>query len=268
MCTLFIAHAVNEHIPLLVAFTRDERFDRPTQTLHKWKDKPVLGGRDEECGGTWFGMNGNRFAALTNYPKIVRENAESRGHLVTGFLEAQTSPDEYLQMLKTSRAHLMSGFHFVAGEAFRFTERDPVRWKLSYFCNAQENIHSLSPGGVYGISNETPGESWDKITFGRNYISDALSSKRAMELPEILHSLMEEQRESESIFTPYYSGYGTRSTTVMLGHRDGSIYVSERTYDINAEVINKTSEIIHVPVQFSESEIPRPLSVEAFPIRI
>ena len=69
--TFFLFDAL-EDVGLLVAFNRDEAFERATRAVHFWEDKPhILGGRDEVAGGTWlcFSASG-RVAWLTNYWEV------------------------------------------------------------------------------------------------------------------------------------------------------------------------------------------------------
>ena len=94
--------------PLLLIANRDEFYARPTAPLAWWQDAPILAGRDLQAGGTWLGISRNgRLAALTNHrdPANVRTDAPSRGELVSAFLQADTSANEYLTELAGRAAH-------------------------------------------------------------------------------------------------------------------------------------------------------------------
>src|SRR5579872_7362887 len=100
MCLIALAHRVHAKFPLVVAANRDEFYARPTAQAAFWEDRPaILGGRDLECMGTWLGVTTTgRFAAVTNFrdPADIRTSAESRGTLVSRFLEAAEPAESYI----------------------------------------------------------------------------------------------------------------------------------------------------------------------------
>ncbi|MGB4360081.1 MAG: NRDE family protein, partial [Rhodoferax sp.] len=88
--------------PLLLIANRDEFYARPTAPLHWWPDGNILAGRDLQAGGTWLGISRTgRLAALTNHRDLAkqRDNAPSRGELVSGFLQTDSSAGDYLDAL-------------------------------------------------------------------------------------------------------------------------------------------------------------------------
>ena len=101
MCLIYLAHRVDPRFPLVVAANRDEFHARETQPAHWWDDDAgILAGRDLRAGGTWMGVSrGGRFAALTNYrdPRKHRDDARSRGFLVSAFLKSAASAMAYLE---------------------------------------------------------------------------------------------------------------------------------------------------------------------------
>jgi len=88
---------------LIICANRDEFLDRPTQNaqFHSFgvdpDQHPVLSGRDELAGGSWFGINrrtGN-VALLTNITEPSKHYNTSRGNLVSSFLlSSNTSEDQ------------------------------------------------------------------------------------------------------------------------------------------------------------------------------
>ncbi|MCC7100741.1 MAG: NRDE family protein, partial [Rubrivivax sp.] len=102
MCLILFGWRVREDAPLVVAANREEFHARPTGRAAFWSDKPaILAGRDLEAGGTWMGVaRSGRFAAVTNV-RGGRDPAaiESRGALVTRFLDGTASPEDYLAEL-------------------------------------------------------------------------------------------------------------------------------------------------------------------------
>ncbi|MBL4848205.1 MAG: NRDE family protein [Planctomycetes bacterium] len=98
MCLLVCAWRILPETPLLVLANRDEFHARPTAPLALWEDG-LLAGRDLQAGGTWLGVQGRRFAALTNIrePSVpLSADAPSRGELVPRFLRASTGSEAWL----------------------------------------------------------------------------------------------------------------------------------------------------------------------------
>lgn len=70
MCLLVVSFRCDPGRPLVVAANRDERYDRPASPVQVLAEAPaVLGGRDDEAGGTWLAVNEHGVVAgLTNQP--------------------------------------------------------------------------------------------------------------------------------------------------------------------------------------------------------
>jgi uncharacterized protein with NRDE domain len=71
MCLLVMVSRLEEAAPLVVGANRDERLDRPAtaMTVLRAGRPRILGGRDEEAGGTWLAVNEHGLVAgLTNRP--------------------------------------------------------------------------------------------------------------------------------------------------------------------------------------------------------
>jgi uncharacterized protein with NRDE domain len=75
--------------PLLIAANRDELYQRPAApiTVLRAGQPRILGGRDEQAGGTWLAVNEHGVVAgLTNQPVVARDPARrSRGELPLAF---------------------------------------------------------------------------------------------------------------------------------------------------------------------------------------
>ena len=86
MCLLVVVWHLDPGMPLVIGANRDERLDRPAQsmTVLRPSGPRVLGGLDEEAGGTWLAVNEHGVVAgLTNRPSPDgRDPAKrSRGEL-------------------------------------------------------------------------------------------------------------------------------------------------------------------------------------------
>jgi uncharacterized protein with NRDE domain len=88
MCLLIVVSGVVPGVPLIVGANRDERRARPTVPMTRLADgtdgPAILGGRDEQGGGTWLATNAvGVVAGLTNRPLRDGPDAakRSRGEL-------------------------------------------------------------------------------------------------------------------------------------------------------------------------------------------
>jgi uncharacterized protein with NRDE domain len=86
MCLLIVVSRVYPQVPLVVGANRDEMLDRPAtpMTLLHDAEPRILGGRDEERGGTWLAVNDHGVVAgLTNRPPSAAGDPmrKSRGEL-------------------------------------------------------------------------------------------------------------------------------------------------------------------------------------------
>ena len=57
MCTVVVSLAPEDRVPLLLLGIRDEFTGRPWQPpARHWPGSPLIGGRDEQAGGTWLAV--------------------------------------------------------------------------------------------------------------------------------------------------------------------------------------------------------------------
>jgi uncharacterized protein with NRDE domain len=159
MCLIVFAWKVIPGMPLLLAGNRDERYDRPAQAAGWWDEHPhIYAGRDLQAGGTWMGITRDgRFAAITNIraPSEMRDDAPSRGTLVSDYLIGNLSADEYLQHI-SSRAADYNGFNLLVGDGQR------LLWYSNRGADDARNGKELEPG-VYGLSNSLLDCAWPKV---------------------------------------------------------------------------------------------------------
>ncbi|RQO38546.1 hypothetical protein DBR37_01215 [Herminiimonas sp. KBW02] len=159
MCLIVFAWHVIPDMPLIAAGNRDEFYDRPAKPADWWEDYPqIYAGRDLQGGGTWIGVSREgRFAALTNIraPSEMRDDAPSRGALVTNFLAGSMSPDEYVAELKTAQQDY-NGFNLLIGDSKQLV------WYSNRGDGDERNGKSLGPG-IYGLSNSLLDCAWPKV---------------------------------------------------------------------------------------------------------
>ena len=69
MCTVVVSLAPEDQVPLLLLGIRDEFTGRPWQPpARHWPGSPLIGGRDEQAGGTWLAVHPDlsRVACILN----------------------------------------------------------------------------------------------------------------------------------------------------------------------------------------------------------
>ncbi|WP_248635354.1 NRDE family protein [Desulfatibacillum aliphaticivorans] len=241
LCILLWAYRKHPDYPLILAANRDEFFNRPTASMARWDDFPhILAGRDLQGGGTWMGVNDRgRFAALTNVRDIsrIKQEAKSRGLLVSGFLQNQDAPKDYLTTVQ-KKADQYNPFNLVAGDL----------GGLCCLTGVDNKVRKLDEG-VFGLSNWGLDTPWPKVEKGKkalaSIVEDALESGRLDR--EALFSMLADsktapddklpdtgvgldwERVLSSIFVKS-PGYGTRCSTVLTVSFSGRVEVEERTF--------------------------------------
>jgi uncharacterized protein with NRDE domain len=242
MCLILFAHGVHPEYPLVIAANRDEYYRRPTAKAAFWHDHPqVLAGRDLECMGTWLGVTrAGRFAALTNFrdPRERKDDAPSRGQLVSDFLTSEREPREYLEDV-AARAPDYKGFNLLAGGVDG----------IFYFSSRAGSVQQV-PRGIHGLSNNLLDTPWPKVVRGKQRLQEAMADEpNAEALLDLLHDCEPADEselpdtgvgaELERVLSPALivsSKYGTRSSTAVLFGTEGSVSFSERTVLSGGEI--------------------------------
>lgn len=238
MCLALLALETHPRYRLIVAANRDEFYHRPTAPAAFWPDHPqVLAGRDLAEGGTWLGVTrSGRFALVTNYREggARRDGIPSRGRLVSDFLTGDEAPEIYALRIAT-QAHTYNGYNLIVGD----------RTMVVYQSNRVEGIRRLTEG-VYGLSNHLLDTPWPKVRRSKETLFKLLelagpalmeglfrmladhSRPGDPELPETGIGLAWERLLSAAFVAS--DSYGTRSSTVLLVGRDGTVQFVERSF--------------------------------------
>jgi len=210
MCLILVASRIDPGFPLIVAANRDEVHARPTQRAEFWKDRRgILAGRDLEAMGTWMGVSrAGRFAAVTNYRGGRDANvAESRGVLVTRFLESGVSARDYVTDV-ARRGSAYSGFNLLADDG------EELWW-----CSNRNGEPRRLEHGIYGLGNfllDTP-----EVAEPKAQLAYSIEPGPAV---EPLFGVL----AASKIVAPEY---GTRCSTVLIRGRDGRLQYAERPFD-------------------------------------
>ncbi|AKV05453.1 signal peptide protein [Pseudomonas fluorescens NCIMB 11764] len=234
MCLIVFAWRPGHAQPLIVAANRDEFYARPSLPLAQWPEAPqVHAGRDLEAGGTWLGVGANgRFAALTNIRDPHQPPArKSRGELVAQFLNGEMPIDDYLADV-VRRSLEYAGFNLLIGNANEL-------WHY----NAQGTEAVMLQPGVYGLSNAGLDTPWPKLLKARAALEMVLDNPQ----PEALLALLSDAQvapfaelpdtgvglATETLLSSVFiasQSYGTRASTALIVHADGTRHLVERSF--------------------------------------
>ncbi|MCZ6868286.1 MAG: NRDE family protein [Gammaproteobacteria bacterium] len=230
MCLIILAIEASSDYPLIVAANRDEFHERPTAGAHFWGDhSQLLAGRDLKEGGTWMGITRDgRFAAVTNFREETPTRApRSRGELTHQFLLGDDEPEAYLDGV-ASRGDQYRGFNLLVGSP---------RHGYFYYANRTQEFRALSEG-VYGLSNDVLDAPWPKVLHGVRVLTENAEAPTVETLIEHLASRdlgegLDPQLDiTQRTASTFIEGevYGTRSSTVMIQTREGSVEFAEQSY--------------------------------------
>jgi len=234
MCLIVFAWRPDHSQPLVVAANRDEFHARPSLPLGCWEDAPwIIGGRDLQAGGTWMGVTARgRFAALTNIRAPGQPiGARSRGELPERYLRGELPPADYLAELAERRGDY-AGYNLLVGDR-------QTLWHL----NSHDGEPKELQPGVYGLSNAGLDTPWPKLRRARAALTAILQQPEPERLLALLadaepaaeHELpqtgvpLEWERRLSSIFIASPE-YGTRASTALIRHADGSLDIIERSF--------------------------------------
>ena len=186
---------------------------------------------------------GGRFATVTNYSGAVEKKAgaRSRGHLVTNFLQGAQAPLEYLD---TIRGDDYAGFNLLVTDGN----------SLAYLSNRGGGRRELPPG-IYGLSNATLDERWEKVERSKKQLSQLLDAGRVNESQ--LLRLLEDRNKgpvdevrarhlpfeiAHAITAPFIvtPNYGTRCSTVVRAETNGHWSLQERRFDAAGDNVGES----------------------------
>ncbi len=247
MCLILFSHKVIPGIALQLAANRDEFFARPTTPAAWWPDHPhILAGRDLQAGGTWLGVSrSGRYAALTNFrdPASRRDDAPSRGALISDFLLSEETPAGYLEQI-APRTSQYNGFSLLVGQGTDL-------WFLS---NRGQQAVKVAPG-IHGLSNHLLDEPWPKVTKGisklgtlvaqpfaaEDYFSVLADETQASDAELPRTGIAIERERKSSAIRIRDAVYGTRCSTVLRIAEDGQVMFHERSFKPEGELSSNIS---------------------------
>ncbi len=230
MCILFIASNLRTDYPLIVAANRDEFFHRPSDTLKRWKNSPIVAGRDMQAGGTWLGFNANTgvVAAVTNIRsgQAALGQSRSRGALVTEALHTRPEALAELAGRLTEKCDDYNPFNLLFGLP-----------GVLYSCGTLQSEPRLLDDGVTSISNGPQDQQWPKMSRGSQMIEHYLQNASRIDIDRLIELMRDTSRTDlrelpktgiprklehvlSSIFIPpvqlHGNVFGTRATSLIL----------------------------------------------------
>jgi uncharacterized protein with NRDE domain len=248
MCLLMAAHARHADYRLIVAANRDEYYARPAAPAAYWNDNAwILGGRDEQGGGTWLAVNQTgAFAAITNVRISEKvDQPRSRGLIVNDYLTGVLPARVFVDSLAKEKDSY-DGFNVLASDAT----------SLVWYSNMLEQATALSPG-VYGLSNHLLDTPWPKVTQIKADFHDAQSLSQTALIEALFASLANEEIAPdkdlpdtgislgfERVLAPIFiagESYGTRCSTIILISYSGELTFIERRFGPRKSFLGESS---------------------------
>ncbi len=250
MCILFVANQQRADMPLIIAANRDEFYERPTSASHFWSEYPdMLAGKDLEAGGSWMGVTRQgRLAALTNVrsPAASRDNAQSRGELVTAFLNSDKTLSQSYRCL-THQRERYQGYNLLFGDIHQ----------LAVYNNIEDRLVSLTQG-IHGLSNATLNAPWPKVTRGMQALSHYCHNSEQVQADDLFTLLADDKQADDEVLPDtgiekqwekrlssifiQSPQYVTRSSTVLLVDSNQQLYWREKQFDPEGSVISDVRE--------------------------
>jgi len=243
MCLIVLAWKTHPRFPLVLATNRDEFHGRPSASLNYWEDKPdVLGGRDNEKGGSWLAANiDGRWAAVTNFRdgRPPSSASRSRGDLVKDYVASNQTANIYASAIQESISdysgcNLLFAGHDTLFYASNRHESDP-----------RSRIQEVPPG-IHGLSNHLLNTPWPKVERCKRHVQtllkadddtitqslfELLSDRNLASDPDLPSTGISIDRE-RALSAPFIVAgeYGTRASTVVLMDMDGRVQMHERSF--------------------------------------
>lgn len=240
MCILLIAIDALPDWPLVLLGNRDEFHARPSTPAQPWAGtSDCLGGLDEVGGGSWLAQrNDGRFAAITNLRSGLPAQApRSRGLLVREFVVGSQPATEFAERV-IRHMDEYGPFNLILGC------RDAV-WVIDGHSQSVQRL----PRGVHVVSNGPLGCDWPKVRRLRERFEQSIRNGHRDDA-SLLNLLMDESQpdpgtlpdtgvgpQLERVLAPIFirgEHYGTRASSLVMQHEDGSVFFSERSFAASA----------------------------------
>jgi len=225
VCLLVVVFGLDPTAPLVVAANRDERLDRRATAMAVLDDGDprILGGRDEEAGGTWLAVNSHGLVAgLTNRPlPDGRDPARrTRGELPLALARHRSAAGAVEDFVGTVRPADYNPAWFLVGD------------RLSLFfvdlTDGDRPVAMPLAPGVHILENNPLGAPSSKVDHVRSLLGPPTAERSGPDLMETLRRALADHRTAapgpaapegrrpETLAACVHTeAYGTRSSTLI-----------------------------------------------------
>eukprot|EP01134_Creolimax_fragrantissima_P005348 CFRG5348T1 len=196
---------------LVMAFNRDEFYQRPTAKADFWTKKPgsnerlnnetmvnaseaqIIGGMDMQSGregGTWLAMNtAGKLGLLTNYRvpvEDIRQDSCGRGHFIPEYLNGVDSSETFFKAIDKRKTDY-AFFNMICAKITKETT------EMVYYTNSEPLGISRLPSGTYSLSNKVLDSPWPKQLTGRLMFQEILNKHRGEPVTAETKKVLEEE---------------------------------------------------------------------------
>ena len=215
MCLLVVASRVVPDEPLLVGANRDEVLDRPATAITVLEDGPprIVGGRDEQSGGTWLAVNEHGVCAgLTNQPlgDAKDPTKRSRGELPLALTRRRTASDAVESFVAAYDPNEYNGAWLLVGD------REAVFF-VDFTSPGGASATELPPG-IHVLENRPLGAPSRKVDLVRETLgapSGADEIVAAFQRALVDHRLPEDEERATAANCVHLEAFGTRSSCLI-----------------------------------------------------
>ncbi len=229
MCLLVVVSRLDPGMPLVVGANRDERLDRPATavTVLREAGPRIVGGRDEEAGGTWLAVNEHGVVAgLTNRPSPSGRDPSkrSRGELPLALAAHRDAPSAVEDLMARVRVAHYNPAWLLVGDRTSLYALDMTGGGSGDPGDGGPSVEELGPG-VHILENNPLHAASPKEGHVRQLLGDLDALGGAALLERVRSVLMdhtvpeaaaEEGRPVPTLAACVHTDtYGTRSSTVV-----------------------------------------------------
>jgi uncharacterized protein with NRDE domain len=262
MCLLVVVSRLDPEAPLVVGANRDERLVRPATavTVLAASHPRILGGRDEEAGGTWLAVNEHGVVAgLTNRPSPEGRDPtkRSRGELplaLAAHRDAASAVDEFVTRFRPAE---FNPAWLLVGDPMSLYSLD-----MTGFDTDQPLVEALGPG-IHILENNPLHAASPKADHVRALLGDA-GALRGETLIERVRGVLADHSVPDTVPPE-------TASTAMAGSDDGADTGRVRPPETLAACVHtdaygtRSSTLVSVPADVGPRSSPRVFVAEGHP---
>jgi uncharacterized protein with NRDE domain len=215
MCLLVVASRVVPGEPLIVGANRDEVLDRPATAIGLLEAglPRIVGGRDEQSGGTWLALNEHGVCAgLTNQPlgEAKDPDKRSRGELPLALARHRSASEAVESFVAAYRPADYNGAWLLVGDrkSLFFVDFTPPDGATA----------TALPPGIHVLENRALGDPSLKVDLVRETVGAPASGEEvvaAFRRVLVDHRIPEGDERSNAANCVHLESFGTRSSCLV-----------------------------------------------------